>query len=107
MAPDHKPAGPGLVDPMQPVPAADQLAQRGQIAADTANVAHLAVAAGVGGGDVDTVLVHVSQTYRVLDSPMVRLLASSQRPGRPSVRCKGAALHALGVQPTVLPGRAT
>src|SRR5437870_5181513 len=35
---------------------------------------------------------------------MARLLANSQRPGRPSARCIGVARHALGVQPTLLQG---
>jgi hypothetical protein len=43
-----------------------------------------------------------SPTYRVLDLLMARLLATSQRPGRPSGRCIGVVGHALGAQPTVL-----
>jgi len=43
-------------------------------------------------------------TYRVLDCSMVRPLANSLRPDRPSVRCVGVARHAPGAQPTLLQG---
>jgi hypothetical protein len=82
VAPDHEPAGPGFVDQVQPVASADQLAQRlverRQIAADAAHVAHLAVAPGIGGGDVDAVLVHVQtdvQSDRFIHGPSPREFA--------------------------------
>ena len=48
---------------------------------------------------VDRNLIRVA-----LDFLMVRLLANSQRPDRPPVRCIGVARHACGVQSTVLRG---
>ena len=71
-------------------------------------MSNFALAAGFGQGDVDAVLVHIKPTYTllVIDLLMARLLASSQRPGRPSARCIGVARQALCLQPTALQGRA-
>ena len=63
VAPDHKTARAGFVDDVQWRAVADELAQRlvqrGKIAPDTAHMPNLAVAAGLGHGDVDAVLVNV------------------------------------------------
>ena len=104
----HEAARARLVDDVQAMPGAHQPAQRlghrVDAAGDRAEVAHLDIPGFVGHGDVDAVLGASKPTYRVLDFRMVRLLANSQRPDRPPVRCIGVARHAFGVQPTVLQG---
>ena len=63
MPPDDEPARAGFVNNVQRMPLAGELAQRlvqrDEVAADAAHMPHLAVTAGVGSGDVDTVFVNV------------------------------------------------
>ena len=76
VTPDHEPAGPGLVDHIQPVAPADQFAQRlvqcRQIPPDAAHMPQLAVSPRLRRGDVDAVLVNVQthiQSARLLHGP--------------------------------------
>ena len=61
VAPDDEAAGAGLIGDVQRRAAADELAQRlvqrGQVAADAADVSYFALAAGLGQRDVDAVQV--------------------------------------------------
>ena len=63
MPPDDEPARAGFVNNVQRMPLAGELAQRlvqrDEVAADAAHMPHLAVTAGLGSGDVDTVFVNV------------------------------------------------
>ncbi len=49
-----------------------------------------------------TAATALSHLCTVIDLSMARLLANSQRPDRPPVRCIDVARHAPGVQPTLL-----
>ena len=84
-------------------PQATRQDQRCQIPADAAHVA-LAVASDVRGGESMLSLCTSRPTCEVIDFSMARLLANSQRPNRPPVRCIGVARHASGGQPTLLQG---
>jgi len=96
-----KPQGPALVDDVQPMPAADEFAQRlvqrHEVAADAADVPHFAVAAGFGQRDVDAVLVHVQTNVhsggaRFPHGPSPRKLATTRPTIGPVRWCSSARL---------------
>jgi hypothetical protein len=101
VAPDDEAAGAGLVDDVQRRTAADELAQRlvqrHEVAADAADVPHFAVAAGLGHGDVDAVLVYVQADVhaagdRFTHGPSPRKFATTWPPIGPVHWCSSAGL---------------
>ena len=101
VAPDDKAAGAGFIDDVQRMPAADELAQRlverGQVAADAAHMSNFAVAAGLGHGDVDAVLVYIEADVqgagggdRFAHGPSPRKLATTRPTIGPVHWCSSA-----------------
>ena len=95
----HKAAGAGLIDDVQPVPRTDQfahrLAHRVDTPGDCPQVAHLGGARRVGHCDVDAVLVNVQtdvQSARFLHGPSPRKFATPRPPVGPVHWCSSARL---------------